>query len=120
MSLDHTPSDNAIEPVTSFDDPRSRTISEFCGIEHLSLTSYYTLKKHNLGPDELRAPGLKIVRVTAEAHAAWRERMAQLAASKDAALETERRREFARIAGKRAAESADHVSRRRGKRRRGA
>jgi hypothetical protein len=91
----------------------SKTVAEFCRAESLSKTSYYQLQRRGLGPDELRPPGTKIIRVTAAAHAAWRERMAELSRSKAAELEVERRREQATIAGRAAAQSPRHVSRHR-------
>ncbi len=90
----------------------SRTIREFCAIENISITAYYELKKRGLGPDELRVPETKIVRITADAHNAWRQRMAELKQSRAAELEAERRRELASIAGRAAAASPLHASKR--------
>jgi len=100
------------ERVTRFEDPRSRTLGEFCDIEHLSLSAYYALKGRGLGPEELRPPGTKIVRITAEAHATWRHRMRELAQTEAAKLETQRRCELAGIAGRAAAASPLHISKR--------
>ena len=64
------------------------------------------------GPDVLHVPGTRIERITPEARQAWRERMAELAKSETAQLEAERRRAQAAEAGKLAAQSPNHVSRR--------
>jgi hypothetical protein len=95
--------DTVGELITSFDDPRSRSILEFCGIENVSLTYYYALKKKGLAPVELRPPGTKLVRITAQAHAEWRERMHALGQAEDAALLEARRKKQTSEAGKRAA-----------------
>ena len=88
----------------------SKTIAEFCHAKHLSKTSYYELKRRGLNPDELRIPNSKIVRITPEAEAAWDQRMTELSKSEAAELEVARRRGLTVIAGKRAAESPRHVS----------
>jgi hypothetical protein len=84
---------------------RSETFAEFARAEG-------KLKKLGLGPDVLRVPGTRIERITPEARQAWRERMAELAKSETAQLEAERRRAQAAEAGKLAAQSPNHVSRR--------
>jgi len=66
-------------PVQSMADPRSRTLREFLAIERLSKATYSELRKRGHAPDELRVPNSKIVRITFEAHVAWREFMAELA-----------------------------------------
>lgn len=97
-------------PVVAFDDPRSRTRAEFRAIERLSPSSYHALLKRGLAPDEIHPPGTKIHRITAQAHAAWRERMRELAQSEEAKLESNRRREQTKIAGQIAAQSSLHIS----------
>jgi hypothetical protein len=96
----------------------AETVDDFRRGEALSKTSFYKLKKLGLAPHTYRVPGTKIVRVI-ESHDSWRERMTALSSSKAAELETARRRELASVAGKRAAASPAHHSRRRGKRGRG-
>ncbi len=105
--------DNNLDAV-----PVAETIDDFRRVEALSKSSFYKLDKAGLGPRVLRVPGTKIVRVV-EGHAEWRERMAKLAASEAGELETARRRQLASVAGKHAAESVNHVSRRPPKRKRG-
>ena len=91
-------------PVVSFDDPRSRTIQEFSNIENFSLSFYYSLRRRKLAPKEIRPPDSKIVRITAAAHAEWRDEMQILAESDEAALQEERRRQQTAAAGRRAAQ----------------
>jgi hypothetical protein len=91
---------------------RSETFAEFARAEGFSLSTFYKLKKLGLGPDVLRVPGTRIERITPEARQAWRERMAELAKSETAQLQAERRRAQAAEAGKLAAQSPNHVSRR--------
>jgi hypothetical protein len=90
----------------------SQTIGEFCRAERISKSVYYELKARGLNPDEFEIPGTRIKRITPEARAAWRERMAELAKSETAQLEAERRRELASIAGRAAAASPRHISKR--------
>ena len=91
---------------------RSETFAEFARAEGFSLSTFYKLKKLGLGPDVLHVPGTRIERITPEARQAWRERMAELAKSETAQLQAERRRAQAAEAGKLAAQSPNHVSRR--------
>ncbi len=88
----------------------SETIAEFCRKERISRAAYYDLRKRGLGPDVFEIPSTRIKRITPESHAAWRERMAELAKSETARLEAARRRELAKAAGKKAAASARHIS----------
>ncbi len=101
------------QPVTSFDDPRNRTLAEFLDIERISKTTYVDLRRRGYGPRELRVPNSKVIRITQQAHVEWRQRMAELANTEAAQLEAARRRQQAVEAGKRAAQSPTHVSRRR-------
>jgi hypothetical protein len=48
----------------------SKTIDEFCRHERISRSKYYELRKLNKAPTELRVEGL--IRITPQAHAAWR------------------------------------------------
>jgi hypothetical protein len=91
---------------------RSQTPTEFCFAEHVSKSTYHELKKRGLGPVELVVPGTKIIRITPEARDAWHAMMAELAGTESARLEAERRRAQAAEAGRIAATSPRHVSRR--------
>lgn len=91
---------------------QSQTRGEFCQTERISKSVFYELKKRGLAPDELEIPGTTIKRITPAARAAWRERMAELAKGEAAQLEAERRRALTAVAGRIAAASPAHVSRR--------
>jgi hypothetical protein len=92
------------------DTNRSLTRSEFCYVENMSPTKYHALKNKGLGPEELNVDGM--IRITPEARAKWRQRMAELAKSEAAQLEGDRRRKLASIAGRAAAASPLHISKR--------
>ena len=92
------------------DTNRSLTRSEFCYVENMSPTKYHGLKNKGLGPEEMNVDGM--IRITPEARAKWHERMAELAKSEAAQLEAERRRAQAAQAGKIAAASPLHISKR--------
>jgi hypothetical protein len=89
-----------------------KTIAEFCAAKRISKTSYHALQKRGLGPAETVYPGTRIKRISATAENAW-DKMAQLGESEAARLEAERRREIAAVAGRIAARSPLHISRRR-------
>lgn len=93
-------------------DDRSFTISEFCMAERMSLPSYYKMKGLGVGPAELVIPGTKMIRITADARRAWHKRMDELNQSKAAKLERERRRAQTVEAGRIAAASPRHHSKR--------
>jgi hypothetical protein len=92
------------------DPRRSLSQNEFCWLERISKSKYYQLRKKGLAPDETNICG--VIRITPEARETWHARMAALAKSEAARLEAERRRELAVIAGRLAAQSPNHVSRR--------
>jgi hypothetical protein len=92
--------------------PSSKTIGEFCQDERISKSVYYDMKRRGIGPVELVIPGTKVIRITHEAQANWRQRMAQLSKGRAMRLETERRRKQTTQAGKIAAASPLHVSKR--------
>jgi hypothetical protein len=48
----------------------SKTIDEFCEAERISRAKYFKLRKDGRGPAELRLDS--VVRITPQAHAAWR------------------------------------------------
>jgi hypothetical protein len=92
------------------DPRRSLSQNEFCWLERISKSKYYALRKQGLAPDETNICG--VIRITPQARETWHTRMAALAKSEAAQLEAERRRELAVIAGRAAAQSPNHVSRR--------
>jgi hypothetical protein len=89
----------------------SEKIREFCKVEKFSLAFFYELERRGLGPKMLEVPGTNVRRVV-ESHESWRARMAEHAKSEAAQLERERRREIASTAGKAAAASPLHISKR--------
>jgi hypothetical protein len=93
-----------------------KTIAEFCAAKRFSKASYHALQKRGQGPAEIVYPGTRIKRITAAAENAWDEKMARLAESKAAKLEADRRRAIASTAGKIAAQSPKHVSKRKKRR----
>jgi hypothetical protein len=79
---------------------------------NVSKSTHAKLKNLGLAPTEYNVPNTRIVRITEEADAAWELRMREASASEAARLAAARRREIAIIAGRAAAASALHVSKR--------
>ena len=96
----------------------SQTIGEFSDAEGISLSQYFKIRRRGLGPDEFRLPGTKIIRITPKARADWHARMDELQNGRAAKLEAARRRDQAVEAGRAAAKSPRHISRRKSSRRR--
>ena len=88
----------------------SSTVDEFCAEENISASTYYKLKRLGLAPAELMILP-KVIRITPQARRDWHAMVRARAQSADIQLEVARKRELARVAGKRAAKSAAHVSR---------
>ena len=93
-------------------DPR-RSLSrlQFCWVENISPAKYHELQKKGLGPAVTDIDGVQ--RITPEARAEWHQLMAERAKSGAVRLEAARRRELAVIAGRAAAASPNHVSKKR-------
>jgi hypothetical protein len=91
---------------------RAQTIGEFCAAENISAASYYKMRRLGVGPREERVPGTAIIRITPEARRAWHALLAEMRQSRDAELEERRRSAHATQAGKMAAASPLHVSKR--------
>jgi hypothetical protein len=94
------------------DQGASEKIREFCNVEKFSIAFFYELERRGLGPLMLDVPGTRFRRVV-ESHESWRARMAALAKTEHARLETARRRELASLAGKAAVASPLHISKQR-------
>jgi predicted DNA-binding transcriptional regulator AlpA len=92
---------------------RSISIPEFCALEGMSTTTYYSLKKDGLAPREKRLPGRNWVRITPAARRGWHVLMEKKSKEKAEVLERERRVEQSKIAGKKAGASPKHICRRR-------
>ena len=91
---------------------RSMTPAEWRWKRRVSKSSHHKLKNLGLAPEETIVPGTKIARISPDADRRWEARMAELAQSEAAQLEAARRRELAAAAGRIAAESPLHVSKR--------
>jgi hypothetical protein len=99
-------------PEQSDDLGRAITPREFMVAEHLSPSSYAKMRRMGTAPREFIIPGTRIRRITPEAHREWRQLMAVYTASTAARLEEARRSVQASQAGKIAAQSPLHVSKR--------
>jgi hypothetical protein len=95
------------------DSERSLTRAEWRQKRRISKSSHHKLKNLGLAPEEDIVPGTAIARISPDADRRWEERMRALAQTEAARLEAERRHEIAVVAGRAAAKSPDHVSRRR-------
>jgi hypothetical protein len=91
---------------------RAMTREEWAASKSISIATYHNLKKRGLAPEELEVPGTNLIRITAKADREWEARMRELAATDEHKRERERRSATARIAGRLAAQSPRHVSRR--------
>jgi hypothetical protein len=98
--------------VVPYEQVRALTRAEFCALERMSLSTFHKLKRAGLGPDEVHFPGMAFVRITAEARREWHERIEAWRKSKAAELEEQRRSALASRAGKKAAASPLHISKR--------
>ncbi len=94
---------------------RSLTRAEFCKLENFSLSTYHKIQNLGCGPDEVRIPGLALVRITAEARRKWHEKMEKLTKADAANIEAQRRSTLASMAGRAAAASPLHYSKRKHK-----
>jgi hypothetical protein len=99
------------------------TIDAFCKIEGMSRATYYKLRRLGLGPELTEivvsaeegvnhGKGVNFIRISAAAHRAWHEKITKIRASEASKLEAARAHEQRVEAGKRAAKSVKHVSRR--------
>jgi hypothetical protein len=104
-----------VETETNLAD-RSTTLDEFCALEHISLATYYKMRRLGYGPEEMRYPNTNVVRITAAARAAWHQRMQALQHSRAAKVEAKRRQKQTSEAGRLAAQSPRHVQRRKARR----
>jgi hypothetical protein len=111
MDIDPT----ATEPALSID--------AFCKIEGMSRGTFYKLRRIGMAPQltEIVIPaepgvnhgrGLHFIRISADAHRAWRQKIAKARASKASELEAARAHAQRVAAAKLAAASPAHVSRR--------
>ena len=99
-----------VSAVSANDPSYSYTIEEFCQAERISLSTFYKLKKLGLAPETICYPGGRVIRITAEARAAWQVMMRARKADEQLQRECERNAAAARRAGKLAAASDRHLS----------
>jgi hypothetical protein len=96
----------------AFEDERSFTINQFCALENISRATFFKLGRRRLGPELLRVPGTNVVRITGDARRRWHQRLADLSQQEAATLEHHRRVALASRAGRAAAMSPRHISKR--------
>ena len=77
---------------------KSLSISAFCAAEGVSLSTYFKMRRDGHGPDEVRVPGSKIIRIAPEARLAWHQKMQQRDRQQTADLARLRRRRQGRTA----------------------
>ena len=70
------------------------------------------MKRLGHGPKETHIPGTSVIRITPEARREWHAYLAKLAEQEAAKFERQRRVEQATVAGKAAAKSERHISKR--------
>jgi hypothetical protein len=101
----------AVPAVTA--EPLAYTIAEFCQAHALGIASYYKLKRLGLAPREMKLAG-NLIRISAEAAAAWRKERENPKAdeAKELARLAEQRQERSRKAAKKAIESPGHPANR--------
>jgi hypothetical protein len=91
---------------------RSKTITEWCEMRHYSKTKYFKMRKEGRGPRELRVEGT--VRITPESDADWVREHEAPTGAEARLVERERQARIrqTRNAGRAAAASPKHVSKR--------
>ncbi|SDJ18198.1 MULTISPECIES: hypothetical protein [Bradyrhizobium] len=100
------------EPSRDDQQPRSMTRKQFCELENMSLSTFHKLKRAGNGPAETHFPGMTFARITPEARREWHAKIEEQRKSEAAKLEAQRRSAFAENAGRNAAASPLHVSKR--------
>jgi hypothetical protein len=93
---------------------RDWTPQEWRFRKHISKSTHNKLKKAGLAPEEtiLILPGFNLVRITPQARRDSDRKIADLAQSKEAELERARRQAQVEAAGRLAAQSPNHISKR--------
>ena len=93
---------------------RDWTPQEWRVRKHFSKSTHLKLKKAGLAPEEevVMLPGFNLVRITPQARRDWERKIAELRQSREAELESTRRQAQVESAGRLAAQSPNHVSRR--------
>jgi hypothetical protein len=98
--------------VATDDDGPDETIGQYCDRKHISRATFHKQQRLGIGPKLTRYPHSNMVRISRKASRENDALIAELAQQEDAKLERQRRVEQASAAGKAAALSPRHVSRR--------
>jgi hypothetical protein len=101
-----------LETTLISDEETSLTIPQFCALEKFSITYFYKLKRLGLAPKVVNPPGTNLHRITPAARRDWHQRMYLLGQEEEAQREAARRADTAARAGKIAAASPAHHSKR--------
>jgi hypothetical protein len=96
----------------SRDDERSLSRKQFCVAENISLSTYHKMRRAGHGPRETHFPRMALVRISAEDRRTWHADIKKWNKTEAADQENQRRAAQTRAAGKKAAESPKHVSKR--------
>ena len=98
------------------------SINELCKLERISRSKYMAMRRAGLGPAETRYPDItlpdgrikqnKTIRITPQARRDWHEKLAEWQNSAAAQLEQARASERAKLLGKLATKSEQHISKR--------
>jgi hypothetical protein len=97
---------------TTIDITKPLTRKQFCDVENISLSTYAKLQRLGVGPRETHFPKMNLVRISPEARQKWRVDREKRNQTEAATIEQARRVILASAAGKKAAESPTHVSKR--------
>jgi hypothetical protein len=98
------------QPETKSD--RDLSILEWCVKRNYSRSTFFKLQRAGHAPKVRHIPGSNCPRITPAADAQWEKDMEKLATEQAGKLEASRRVELASAAGKKAAASELHVSKR--------
>jgi hypothetical protein len=90
-------------------DEASLTVQQFCMAENISGTTFYKLVRLGLGPDVMRIPGTRLVRISPGARKRFHEKLEKLSRSETGEREHEHRQRLASVAGKIAVQSEKHI-----------
>jgi hypothetical protein len=106
----------AVEATVAVDDNEERALSiaQFCYAENISKATFYKLKRQGLAPELTYVPvqGMTLIRISPAARRKWHAKLKALQFSRAGALEAARRSAQCTEAGRIAAASPAHVSRR--------
>jgi hypothetical protein len=95
--------------VTFDADDVSLTIAQFCLSESISITTFHKMQRLGLGPELMRIPGTRLVRISPGARKRFHEKLERLAKSEAGQREHEHRARLASAAGRIAVQSEKHI-----------